>query len=65
MLVGIVPASHNLADRLIAAGYAGIRVQSFAPGAGTDDVNLVFWRWGNHSPSRVMLIDDEERLLMI
>ena len=61
MLAGIVPASQNLADRLIAAGYAGMRVQSFAPGAGTDDVNLVFWRWDT-STSRVILIDDEQRL---
>ncbi len=62
MLAGIIPASQSLADRLIAAGYVGMRVQSFAPGAGADDLNLVFWRWGNHRPSRVVLIDDEERL---
>ena len=63
MLAGKIPASQRLADRLIAAGYTGMRVQSFAPGAGTDDLNLVFWRWGNHRPSMVVLIDDEERLL--
>ena len=62
MLAGIIPASQRLADRLIAAGYVGIRVQSFAPGAGTDDLNLVFWHWGDHRPSKVVLIDDEERL---
>ena len=63
MLAGKIPASQRLADRLIAAGYTGMRVQRFAPGAGTDDLNLVFWRWGNHRPSMVVLIDDEERLL--
>ena len=63
MVAGNIPASHRLADRLIAAGYAGMRVQSFAPGAGTDDLNLVFWRWGDHRPIKVVLIDDEERLL--
>ena len=63
MLAGIVPASQRLADRLIDAGYVGIHVQSFAPGAGPDDLNLVFWRWGNHGPGKVMLIDDEDRLL--
>ena len=63
MLAGIVPASQRLADRLIAAGYAGMRVQSFAPGTGPDDLNLVFWRWGAHRPGKVVLIDDEDRLL--
>ena len=62
MLAGIIPASQSLADRLIAAGYMGMRVQSFAPGAGTDDLNLVFWRWDNHPPSQVVLVDDEARL---
>ena len=62
MLAGIVPAPQRLADRLIAAGYAGMRVQSFAAGAGTDDLNLVLWRWDNHGPGKVVLIDDEDRL---
>ena len=43
MLAGMIPASQKLTDRLIAAGYVGMRVQSFVPGAGTDDLNLVFW----------------------
>ena len=47
-----------LADRLIAAGYVGMRVQSFAPGAGTDDLNLVFWHWGDHGPGKVVLIEE-------
>ena len=58
----IVPASHALADRLVAAGFAGMRVPSFAAGAGPDDVNLVLWRWSGRRPSRVVLIDDEGRL---
>ena len=62
MLVGGVPASQALADRLISAGYAGMRVRSFAAGAGVDDVNLVMWRWGSERPARVVLIDDEGRL---
>ena len=56
------PASHALADRLVAAGFAGMRVPSFAAGAGPDDVNLVLWRWSDRRPSRVVLIDDEGRL---
>ena len=56
-----VPASQALADRLV-AGYVGMRVRSFAAGAGPDDVNLVLWRWGARRPSRAVLIDDEGRL---
>ena len=62
MCRGGVPASQALADRLIAAGYVGMRVPSFAPEAGADDVNLVLWRWSDRRPSRVVLIDDEARL---
>ena len=62
MLAGAIPASQRMADHLSAAGYVVLRVQSFAPGTGTDDLNLVFWRWGDHKPSKVVLIDDEERL---
>lgn len=42
---GIEPASHALARRLIALGYAGIIVPSFARGAQDGDRNLVLWRW--------------------
>ena len=62
MLGGALPASQALADRLIAAGYVGMQVRSFAAGAGTGDVNLVMWKWGNDRPVRVVLIDDEGRL---
>ena len=62
MLAGTVPASQALADRLIAAGYAGLRVRSFAGGAGAGDINLVMWRWGTDLPVRVVLVDDENRL---
>ena len=62
MLAGRVPASQQLADRLIAAGFAGMRVRSFAAGTGPDDLNLVLWRWGDDRPARVALIDDERRL---
>ena len=63
MLAGSIPASQALADRLIAAGYAGVRVRSFAAGAGVDDLNLVMmWEWGSERPARVVLIDDEGRL---
>ena len=62
MLAGGVPASQALADRLIAAGYVGMQVRSFGVGTGTDDLNLVMWRWSSERPARVVLIDDEGRL---
>ena len=62
MLAGAIPASHAVADRLIAAGYAGMRVRSFAAGASGDDINLVLWSWSSSRPNRVTLIDDEGRL---
>lgn len=62
VLSGRTPASHALADRLISSGFAGMRVRSYATGAGLGDVNLVLWRWGDTLPRRVALIDDEHRL---
>lgn len=50
------------ARRLIAADYHGLMVRSFAPGAAENDLNLVLWRWGAPAPSRLTLIDDENRL---
>ena len=61
MLAGSFPASQALADRLVAAGYAGMRVHSLAAGAGVDDPDLVMWKWGSERPARVVLIDDEGR----
>ncbi|WP_079211295.1 RES family NAD+ phosphorylase [Brucella pituitosa] len=50
------------ARHLIAAGYNGLLVRSFAKGAGLNDLNVVLWRWGASAPSRLVLIDDENRL---
>lgn len=54
--------SQIFARRLIAAGYNGLLVRSFARGAGLDDLNVVLWRWRSSAPSRLVLIDDENRL---
>ena len=62
MLDGAIPVSQVLADRLISAGYVGMRVRSFASGSGADDFNLVMWKWGAHRPALVVLVDDEGRL---
>ena len=62
MLDGAVPVSQRLADRLVAEGYVGMRVRSFAVGASPADLNLVMWRWGTAYPIRVSLVDEEGRL---
>lgn len=50
------------ARRLAEAGYHGLLVRSFAPGATEDDLNLVLWQWGTSAACRLTLIDDENRL---
>src|SRR5690606_756970 len=50
------------AKRLREAGYNGLLVRSFAPGASAKNLNLVLWRWADSSSSRLALIDDEQRL---
>ncbi|MHA6688544.1 RES family NAD+ phosphorylase [Mesorhizobium sp. A556] len=50
------------ARKLIARGHRGLMVRSFAPGANETDLNLVLWAWSDAAPSRLTLIDDEDRL---
>ncbi len=59
---GETPPSWALADRLIAAGLAGIIAPSFAPGATGADVDAIFWRWTPGPPHQVKVIDDAGRL---
>ncbi len=59
---GVEPPSWRLAARLMADGAAGIVVPSHAPGAGREDVNVVFWRWSDDPPHRVRVVDDLARL---
>lgn len=54
--------TQRLARQLIAQGYPGLIVRSFAPGAGPGDLNLVLWTWGDAAPCRLVLIDDDNRL---
>ena len=54
--------SQTLARRLVAAGYRGLLVRSFAAGAGEGDLNLVLWTWGDTEGARLVLVDDENRL---
>lgn len=62
MLDRSVAASQRLAERLVAAGYVGMLVRSFAIGASKEDLNLVMWRWADVHPARVVVIDEEGRL---
>ena len=52
-----------LAERLIADGYVGLQVPSFAAGATAGDLNMVLWLWSSALPAKLILIDDEGRLL--
>lgn len=52
----------ELAERLIAAGCAGVIVPSFASRATPDNRNLVLWSWNREAPHRLQVIDDEQRL---
>ncbi len=63
MCSGLISASQALADRLLAAEFTGMRVRSFAAGAGPDDLNLVLWNWGPRRPAKVVLVDDDGRLV--
>lgn len=54
--------TQTFARELVSAGYHGLLVRSFAPGSTEDDLNLVLWGWGSVAPSRLTLIDDEQRL---
>jgi RES domain-containing protein len=60
--LGQVPPSWSLADRLMAAGHAGILVRSFACGASEADRNAVFWKWAPVPPHQVRVIDPGGRL---
>ena len=59
---GRTPPSWTMARRLIDAGISGILVPSFAAGAGSTDINGVFWDWAPDPPHRVRVVDDFGRL---
>jgi RES domain-containing protein len=56
------PPSWRIARRLIDAGSAGILAPSFAPGATSEDQNLVLWRWSDALPHMVSVHDPSGRL---
>jgi RES domain-containing protein len=59
---GLTPPTWVLATALIASGYEGILIPSFAPGTLGSGRNLVLWRWGDGPPCKVRVVDDFGRL---
>ncbi len=62
LIAGREPASWGVVRRLLADGYAGVLVPSFAHGATADDQNLVLWRWGPELPHKVTAYDPTGKL---
>ena len=54
--------TQGFAEQLIAEGYAGLKVRSFARGAGVEELNLVLWTWGEALPAKLIVNDEEGRL---
>lgn len=61
MLDGDPVPTQRFAVRLIARGFAGLLVRSFARGAKADETNIVLWRWKGPN-SKLSVIDDQDRL---
>jgi RES domain-containing protein len=61
-LAGRTPPSWEIARRLIANGFAGILVPSFALRAPADAHNIVLWNWGSRRPHRVTVSDPGGKL---
>ena len=59
---GTEPPSWTIARRLMADGFSGVLVPSFAPGASSSDGNLVLWRWSDRPPHQVRVHDPAGRL---
>ena len=58
---GMAP-TQGFAERVRAAGFAGLLVPSYARDAQAGDRNLVLWRWSGRRPARLVLNDEEGRL---
>ena len=61
MLVGRMAPSQEFARALVADGFTGLIVHSFAEGTSRTNLNLVLWRWTGDGCS-LEAIDDEDRL---
>jgi RES domain-containing protein len=56
------PPTWLMAERLITSGVSGIISPSYAKNAPAGGQNIVLWKWSDHLPYQVKLIDDDDRL---
>ena len=61
MLAGQPGPTQNFAAGLIADGFAGLLIPSYAKGAGPTDFNIVLWNWTGPAQT-LTVVDDENRL---
>ena len=61
MLDSLSVQTQDFAGSLIADGFAGLLIRSFANGASATDFNIVLWSW-NGDDCRLAVMDDEDRL---
>lgn len=61
MLAGRIAPTQNFARGLVAEGFAGLLIRSFAKGASEINLNIVLWRWTGDGCA-LEVIDDEDRL---
>lgn len=54
--------TQSFAEDLVASGFSGLLVRSYARGATETDINLVLWRWEHSGRYRLTMIDEEGRL---
>lgn len=61
MLEGRGVPTQDFARALVAEGFSGLLVRSYAKGAAGSDLNIVLWRWTG-AGCTLEVIDDEDRL---
>lgn len=53
--------TQDFARELVADGFAGLLIRSYAKGVSGAAFNIVLWRWAN-AHSELEVVDDEDRL---
>ncbi|MHA6326350.1 RES family NAD+ phosphorylase [Roseivivax sp. CAU 1753] len=61
MLDGQTVPTQDFAGSLIADGFAGLLIRSYAKGASETDLNIVLWQWAGPRCD-LAVVDDEKRL---
>lgn len=61
MLDGQTVPTQGFAASLIADGFAGLLIRSYAKGASATDLNIVLWQWTDNN-CNLDVVDDEGRL---